>query len=272
MNSNQATMQKLEQMGLWGMMRAFRQSMESGRTSEETPDELFSHLVDSEWDERHNRRLARLLKIARLRYRAGLEDIDFGLRRNLEKNQLMRLADCRWVEERQDVILTGPCGCGKSFLVSVLGQQACIHGYTVCCWQSGKLFEFMKLCKADGSYLRELAKLAKKRLLLIDDFGLEVLDTASRLILLEIIEDRHGRCSSLFSSQLPVSQWHQVIGDPTIADAICDRIVHTAHRIELKGESVRKLYSNRRDQKPGEQGRPTAPEPQTAKKGGKAER
>jgi DNA replication protein DnaC len=127
----------------------------------------------------------------------------------------------------------------------MLGQQACIHGYTVCFWPAGKLFEQMKLCKADGTYLRELAKISKKRLLIVDDFGLEVLDTASRLILLEILEDRHGRSSSVFSSQLPVSHWHQVIGDPTIADAICDRIVHTAHRIELKGESVRKLYANR---------------------------
>lgn len=245
MNNNQATIQKLEMMGMWGMMRALRQSMEAGTKADFTPDELIAHLVDVEWDERQGRRLTRLLQLARLRYRAGLEDIDFGLHRNLEKNQLMRLADCRWVEERQDLILTGPCGSGKSFLASMLGQQACIHGYTVSYWPASKLFEQMKLCKADGTYLRELAKISKKRLLIVDDFGLEVLDTASRLILLEILEDRHGRSSSVFGSQLPVSQWHQVIGDPTIADAICDRIVHTAHRIELKGESVRKLYAHR---------------------------
>ena len=245
MNSNQATIQKLEKMGMWGMMRALRQSMEADTKADFTPDELIAHLVDVEWDERQGRRLTRLLQLARLRYRAGLEDIDFGLHRNLEKNQLMRLADCRWVEDRQDLILTGPCGSGKSFLASMFGQQACIHGYTVSYWPASKLFEQMKLCKADGTYLRELAKISKKRLLIVDDFGLEVLDTASRLMLLEILEDRHGRSSSVFSSQLPVSQWHQVIGDPTIADAICDRIVHTAHRIELKGESVRKLYAYR---------------------------
>jgi len=245
MNSNQATMQKLEKMGMWGMMRALRQSMEAATKADFTPDELIAHLVDVEWDDRQGRRLTRLLQLARLRYRAGLEDIDFALHRNLEKNQLMRLTDCRWVEDRQDLILTGPCGSGKSFLASMLGQQACIHGYTVCYWPASKLFEQMKLCKADGTYLRELAKISKKRLFILDDFGLEVLDTASRLIQLEILEDRHGRSSSVFSSQLPVSQWHQIIGDPTIADAICDRIVHTAHRIELKGESVRKLYANR---------------------------
>jgi len=245
MNSNQATIQKLEKMGLWGMMRALRESMEAGTKDDFTADELIAHLVDVEWDERQGRKLTRLLHGARLRYRAGLEDLDFNLHRNLEKNQLMRLADCRWIEEHQDLILTGPCGCGKSFIASVMAQQACIHGYSVCYWPAGKLFEQMKLCKADGSYLRELAKITRKRLFIVDDFGLEVLDTASRLILLEILEDRHGRASSLFSSQLPVSQWHQAIGDPTIADAICDRIVHTAHRVELKGESVRKLYAHR---------------------------
>lgn len=245
MNSNQATIQKLEKMGLWGMMRALRESMEAGTKADFTADELIARLVDVEWDERQGRKLTRLLHGARLRYRAGLEDLDFNLHRNLEKNQLMRLADCRWIEEHQDLILTGPCGCGKSFIASVLAQQACIHGYGVCYWPAGKLFQQMKLCKADGSYLRELAKITRKPLFIVDDFGLEVLDTASRLILLEILEDRHGRASSLFSSQLPVSQWHQAIGDPTIADAICDRIVHTAHRVELKGESVRKLYAHR---------------------------
>ena len=131
MNNNQATLEKLEKMGMWGMMRALRLSMEAGSNADFTPDELVSHLVDCEWDERSNRRLTRLLKIARFRYQAGLEDIDFGLKRNMEKNQLMRLADCRWVQENQDVILTGPCGSGKSFIASALGQQACIHGYTV---------------------------------------------------------------------------------------------------------------------------------------------
>jgi DNA replication protein DnaC len=254
MNNNQATLEKLEKMGMWGMMRALRQSMEAGSKADFTPDELVSHLVDCEWDERENRRLTRLVKLAHFRYRAGLEDIDFGLKRNMEKNQLMRLADCRWVQQNQDVILTGPCGSGKSFIASALGQQACIHGYTVAYWPAAKLFEHLKLCKADGSYLRELAKMSRKRLLIVDDFGLEVLDTPSRLSLLEVLEDRHGRASSIFASQLPVSQWHQIIGEPTIADAICDRIVHTAHRIELKGESVRKLYAHRgAEQKKGQE-------------------
>lgn len=250
MNNNQATIDKLERMGMWGMMHAFRQSLDPGVSGEPpTADELVARLVDAEWDERQGRRLARLLKNARMRYRAGLEDVDFHLKRNLEKNQLMRLADSAWVEQRQDMIITGPCGCGKSFLASMFGQQACLRGLTVSYWPAAKLFEHFKLCKADGSYLRELAKLTRKRLWILDDFGLEVLDTASRLILLQILEDRHGRASSLLTSQLPVSQWHTTIGDETIADAICDRIVHTAHRLELKGESVRKLYAARNEGK-----------------------
>jgi DNA replication protein DnaC len=245
MNNNQGTLEKMERMGMWGMQRAFRTTMQTGIKIDFTPDELVSRLVDAEWDERGNRRLKRLLKDARFRYRAGIEDIDFGISRNLEKNLLARLSDCSWVEEHQDVILTGPCGSGKSFIASALGQQACIQGHTVSYWPAAKLFEHLKLCKADGTYLKELAKLAKRALFILDDFGLEVLDASSRLSLLEILEDRHGRLSSMFASQLPVSQWHQVIGDPTLGDAICDRIVHTAHRIELKGESMRKLYAQR---------------------------
>jgi DNA replication protein DnaC len=245
MNNNQATLEKLERMGLWGMQRAFRATFEAGLKTEFTPDEVVSHLVDAEWDERRNRRLKRLLKEARFRYRAGLEDIDFTVKRNLEKNLLGRLADCQWIEQHQDVILSGPCGCGKSFIASALGQQACLLGYTVSYWSATKLFEHLKLSKADGSYQKELARLAKRALFIVDDFGLEPLDAASRLALLEILEDRHGRASTMFASQLPVAHWHEVIGEPTLADAICDRIVHTAYRLELKGESVRKLYAQR---------------------------
>jgi len=134
---------------------------------------------------------------------------------------------------------------GKSFLASALGQQACIYGYRVLYCSASKLFAELKLSKADGSYLRELGKIARRDLIVVDDFGLEPLDAPSRIALLEILEDRHERASTLIASQLPVAKWHEAIGEPTIGDAICDRIVHTAHRIELKGESVRKLYAQR---------------------------
>ena len=251
MNNNQATLEKLEQMKLHGMLRAFRSTMETGSKNHFTPDELFSHLVDAEWDERHNRRLKRLLKTAKFRYQAGFEEIDFGLNRNLEKNQILRFSSCQWIEEHQNLILSGPCGTGKSFLGCALGSQACIHGYKVEYYAASKLFSQLKLSRADGSYLKEITRIQKQALIIIDDFGLQALDAQSRLSLLEILEDRYGRASSIFVSQLPVSKWHEVIGDPTIADAVCDRIVHSAHRIELKGESVRKIYAGRKTEQKG---------------------
>ena len=207
MTNNQATLHKLDQMRLHGMARALRTTLES--SAQWTADELLAHLVDAEWDDRHARRLQRLLKAAHFRYLAAIEEVDFALSRNLDKNQLLRLADCRWVQHHQDLIITGKCGSGKSYLASALGHQ-----------------------------------IKKQALVVIDDFALEPLDGLARLALLEMLEDRHGRASTLMVSQLPVSSWHEVIGEPTIADAICDRIVHGAHRINLEGESVRSCMPN----------------------------
>jgi DNA replication protein DnaC len=245
MNNNQATLQKLEKMRLRGMLRAFRSTVETGVKNQFTPDELVSHLVDAEWDDRYNRKLERLLKAAKFRYKACFEEIDFGLDRNLDKNQLLRLSDCGWVERHQDILLSGPTGVGKSFIASALGHQACIYGYKVGYYLCSKLFSHLKLAKADGSYLKELTRIQKQHVILLDDFGLTPLDAQSRLSLLEVLEDRHGRKSTVIVSQVPITQWHEIIGDPTIADAICDRIVHTAHRIQLKGESVRKIHAHR---------------------------
>ena len=248
MTNNQATLDKLDRMRLHGMARALRTSLET--QSPCTADELLAHLVDAEWDDRHERRLKRLLKAARFRYPAAIEEVDFALRRNLDQNQLLRLADCRWVGQHQDLIITGKCGSGKSFLASALGHQACLRGFRVGYHASSRLFGELRLAKADGSYVRELDKISKQALLIIDDFGLEPLDALARLALLEMLEDRHARASTLMVSQLPVSSWHEVIGEPTIADAICDRIVHGAHRIDLEGDSVRKLYAERANRDP----------------------
>jgi DNA replication protein DnaC len=244
MNNNQATLHKLNQLKLYGMARALTTTMEAGNKNQFTLDEFLSHLVDAEWDDRHNRKLTRLLKGARFRYNASFEEIDFTLDRELDKNQMLRLSTCQWIESHQDCILTGPTGAGKSFIASALGHQACMYGFKVIYYSSLKMFAHLKLSKADGSYLKELNKILKMDVLILDDFGLEPLDAKSRLSLLEILEDRHGRRSSIFVSQLPVSDWHEIIGDPTIADAICDRIIHNAHRIELDGDSLRKKYSN----------------------------
>jgi len=201
--------------------------------------------VDAEWDDRYNRRLSRLVKAARFRYKACFEELDFSLRRNLDKNQVLSLSDCQWIERHQDMIITGKTGVGKSFICSALGHQGCSYGFKVGYFQSSKLFSKLKLAKADGTYLKELRKIEKLDVFILDDFCLKPLDTRNRFTLLEILEDRHGRKSTLFASQLPIKRWHESIGDPTIADAICDRLIHRAHRIDLKGESVRRLYAKK---------------------------
>ena len=240
--NNEATITKMQKMKLYGMLRVFNQSLETGMMNKFTTDELLGHLVDAEWDDRHNRRLERLIKAAKFRYQASLEEIDFKLDRGLDKNMLLRFSNCSWIENKRDIIITGPTGVGKSFLVSSLGYQGCMYGFKVLYFNCSKLFSQLKLTKADGTYNKELNRIQKQDLLILDDFGLHPFDAQSRLSLLEIMEDRHGRGSTVISSQFPVKSWHEIIGEPTIADAICDRIIHSTFRIELKGDSVRKKY------------------------------
>lgn len=242
--NNQATITKMQQMKLHGMLRAFNASMEARMMEKLTADELLGHLIDAEWDYRSNRRLNRLIKIAKFRYQASFEQIDFQLGRDLDKNIVLRLSDSSWIENRRDIIITGPTGVGKSFLACALGHQACMYGFKVLYFNCCKLFPRLKLAKADGTYIKELDRIAKQNILIIDDFGIYPFDSQSRLSLLEIMEDRHGRNSTIISSQFPVKSWYEIIGGPTIADAICDRVIHNAFRIELKGESVRKRYAN----------------------------
>lgn len=244
--NNQGTIEKMQQMKLHGMLRAFHSTMEAGGMKNSfTADELLAHLVDAEWEDRYNRKLARLLKGARFRYQASIQQIDFQLNRNLDKNMILRFSDCTWIRERQDIIITGPTGAGKSFLATALAHQGCMCGFKVLYANCAKLFSQLSIAKADGTYIKELNRIQNQSVLLIDDFGLHPFDAPMRLTLLEIMEDRHGRSSTLITSQFPISKWHQIIGEPTIADAICDRIIHHAHRIELKGESVRKKYPER---------------------------
>jgi DNA replication protein DnaC len=241
--NNQATLEKMNQMKLYGMAHAFRETMETRIQESFTADELVAHLVDIEWDYRHNRKLERLIKQAKFRYQASFEQIDFSLNRNLDKNMMLRFSNCSWVEKKQNIIIEGPTGAGKSFIGSALGHQACMYGFKTLYFNATKLFSRLKLLKADGSYTKELKKIEKTDVLIIDDFAVQHLDTQSRLSLLEIFEDRHGRKSTIIISQLPVTKWHEIIADPTIADALCDRIIHSSFRIELKGESVRKRYA-----------------------------
>ena len=239
-----ATMQKLETMRLSGFARAYREVTETSVGKEFTTDELIAHLIEAEWDDRFNRKLQRLISKARFRYRASFEEIDFTARRKLDKNQFLRFSSCDWITKNQNIIITGSTGVGKSFLASALGHQGCQYGFKVAYYHCSKLFDLLKIAKADGSYIKEMNKIEKQDLLILDDLGLKPLDSHLRLMLLEIFEDRHGKKSTIITSQLPVNKWYEVIGEPTIADAILDRLVHSSHRIELEGESMRKKYKN----------------------------
>jgi len=236
------TLEKMRQMRLSGMARAFQQTLESGKNEKFTPDEMISHLVESEWDERYNRKLDRTLKQARFRYKSSLEELALDDGR-FDRNQVLRLASCDFVKRNENVIITGSTGIGKSYLASALGHQACSLGYRALYQHSNKLFARLKIAKADGSILKELMKVEKQHVLIIDDFGIQPLDSQSRSMMLEIIEDRHGKASTIITSQVPVALWHEVIGENTIADAILDRLVHDAHRVEMTGESMRKQKS-----------------------------
>jgi DNA replication protein DnaC len=238
---------KMKHMRLQGMANAFQRSLESGKNETFTPDEMITHLIESEWDERYNRKLERTVHAARFRYKASIEQISYEDNR-VDKNQILRLASCDFIKRSENIIITGSTGIGKSFIASALGHQACSLGYRVLYQHSTKLFARMKMAKADGTYLKELAKIEKQHILLIDDFGLQPLDAQSRSALMEMIEDRHGKSSTIITSQIPISKWHEIIGEQTIADAILDRIVHDAHRIEMKGDSLRKKRTPKKEE------------------------
>lgn len=240
MKMNTDTLDKLRKLKFYGMFHAFKSSIESGQTDQYTSDELLAHLIDSEWDYRQNRRIERQIMYARFRYKASIEELHYHVDRSIDRNQVMRLADCTFLDRYENLLITGSTGIGKSYLASAIGYQACMLGYRVLYASTPKLFSRLKMAKADGSYIKEVAKIEKQQLLILDDFGIQPFDAQSRAALMEIIEDRHSKTSVIITSQLPISKWHEVIGEKTIADAILDRIVHDAHRIELKGESMRK--------------------------------
>ncbi|HKG08309.1 MAG TPA: IS21-like element helper ATPase IstB, partial [Pedobacter sp.] len=181
-----------------------------------------------------------LIDAAKFRYKASVEEINFHRDRKIDRTQIMRLSECAFVDKHENVLITGPTGIGKSYLASALGYQACAGGYKVLYWSAPKLFTRLKQAKADNSYMKEMTKIERTELLILDDFGLHPLDAQSRAMLMEIVEDRHEKMSLIITSQLPVSAWFDMIGDKTIADAVLDRIVHNAHRVDAVGESMRK--------------------------------
>jgi len=241
---NEKTMEKMKQLKFLGMVRAFKTSMEN-HDKKMTGDELVAFLIESEWDDRNNRRIERNVKNARFRYKSDIENIHFDIDRNLDKNQMMRLAECSYIEKKENIIINGSTGIGKSYVASALGNQACTLGYNVFYTNTSKLFSRLRMAKADGSYMKEISRIEKQDLLILDDFGIQPFDNHSRTALMEIMEDRHSKHSTIVTSQIPVKLWHDVIGEKTIADAVLDRLVHDAHRIEMKGESLRKKNENK---------------------------
>lgn len=231
---------KMSHMKLLGMLRSYQAMLDSRQHHDLTHDEFFNTLIQSEWEYRENKKINRNLRQAKFRYTAGIEELNFTAERGLDKTQILRLADGSFIQNKENVLITGATGVGKSYLASALGHQACQMGYKVLYYNTQKLFPRMKMLKADGSYDREIAKIERHDLLILDDFGLVPMDNTARMILLEIIEDRHARKATIISSQLPVAKWYEVIGESTVADAILDRMIHTAHRVELKGASLRK--------------------------------
>ncbi|TKK64029.1 ATP-binding protein [Ilyomonas limi] len=238
MNTN--TLDKMRKMKFLGMFRAFKATLETNQLQSYTADELIANMVEAEWDDRQNRRIERGLLNARFRYKASVEDLYYHANRNIDRNQMMRLAECNFINRNENLLITGSTGIGKSYIASALGHQACMLGYRVLYASTPKLFAKLKMAKADASYIKEITKIERQHLLILDDFGIQPFDAQSRQSLMEVIEDRHGKSSMIITSQLPVNKWYEVIGEKTIADAILDRIIHDAHRMELKGESLRK--------------------------------
>ncbi len=236
---NNQTIEKMSQMRLTGMKENYQTLLQTQQDL--TYEEAVSMMVDAEWEWRHNRKMHRLLKQAAFRYQASIEEIDFNTQRNLNKHNLLRLADCSFIDRAENILITGPTGAGKSFIASAIGHQACAKEYRVAYFNIQKLFSKLRMSKADHSYHKIIQRLEKTDLLILDDFGLQPFDNENRLALLEIIDDRNARRSTIISAQLPVKNWYEVINDKTIADAILDRIVHHAHRIELDGQSMRKI-------------------------------
>lgn len=242
MNTTQ-TLEQMQQLRLNGMHHAYRSQLELPMDQQLEGHDLIAHLLQSEDLHRHNEKTAYYLKLAKLRLPATLEQIECSAARNLTRQQLATFAEGRYLQHGENILITGATGCGKSFLACALGHQACLQGYKTSYLNMNRLIEKVTLSKLDGSYIKLLNHLERQTLILLDDFGLQPLTQEIRLTLLQLLEDRYGKKSIIITSQLPVSKWHEYINDPTLADAILDRVTANAHRIELKGESLRRRKS-----------------------------
>jgi DNA replication protein DnaC len=237
---NQQTLENMNRMKLSAMAEAFEQQLGSGEHAKLSFEERMGLLVDCEWTDREQRKLTRRLRAAKPRYKtASIEDIDFKHPRGLNRQQVLSLGSCSWIQDQYNLLITGPTGSGKTYLACAFVQRACRRGFTARYVRMPRMLHEVAVGRGDGSYTRLLARLAKLDLLAIDDWLIAPLRDAERRDLMDVIEDRSERASTLIASQLPVKDWHGVIGDPNQADAICDRLLHNAHRINLKGHTIR---------------------------------
>jgi DNA replication protein DnaC len=236
----QPTLDTLNQLKLHGMAVALSEQLTQSAALSLPFEDRLGLLVEREVSYRENRRLTRLLQLAQLKERAALEELDFRARKGLDRAQLASLASCDWIRSAHNLLIHGATGCGKTFLACALAHQACRQGLSALYLRAPRLFDELGLCHADGSFRRRLAAIAKVHVLVIDDFAIAPIGARERSDLLELLDDRVGVRSTLITSQLPIENWHEYIGDPTLADAILDRLVHSAHKIHLEGESIRK--------------------------------
>ena len=240
---NHPTLDNLLALKLTGMAKALSEQMALPESQALSFEERLGLLVDREMTARSDRRLTTRLRQAKLRLSASLEDIDYRHPRGLDKAVMARLATCQWVREHHNVLITGPTGIGKTWLSCALGHQACREGYTVLYLRLPRLLQELPLAKGDGRYPKLMASLAKTALLILDDWGLASLSDENRRDVLEVLEDRHGRSATLVTSQFPVEHWHEALGNPPLADAILDRLLHNAYKITLRGDSMRKRHA-----------------------------
>ena len=234
------TISKLNEMKLFGMATGFAERISRPDHSKLAHEEFVGLLVDDEKGHRDNVRLQRLLKRAQLKQSAALENVDYRHPRGLDKQTMLELSRAHWITAHQNILISGPTGVGKSYLACALGNQACRLGYSTTYFRFPRLIESLFTARGDGSHLKFLTRLAKTTVVILDDFGLSPLSDRERKDLLEIIEDRCSAASTILTSQLPIKDWHSIIAEPTIADAICDRLFHNAYKIQLKGESLRR--------------------------------
>jgi DNA replication protein DnaC len=231
---------KIQQLRLHAMAKAFKEQLEQPMITELSFEDRLGLLIDTEITARENRRLQQRLRKAKLQQSACMEDIDYHSHRNVDKSLLATLSHCQWVPSHHNILVVGPCGTGKTFLACALAHKACLSGYTSLYCRIGRLLSELQLNKGDGQYSKRMTELAKTDVLILDDFGLSPLVDEQRRDLLEILDDRHDKRSTIVTSQVPVKLWHESIGNETLADAILDRLVHNSYRLEIKGESMRK--------------------------------